>query len=79
MQDDEFAESTSYYEMSNHEYHIDWHGDWDVCSCFGNCEYGEDKDYSDYLREMGYSDKVIQAFKRAKSRFWKYCEENDMF
>lgn len=79
MNDATFAESAFYYEMGNHEYHINWQGDWDVCSCFGSCEYGEDKDYTDYLGEIGYSQDVIAAFGTAKTKFYNACRENDWY
>lgn len=79
MNDEGFAESAFYYEMANHEYHINWQGDWDVCSCFGNCEYDEEKTYVDYLKEEGYSDKTILAYHRARKKFLKYCNDNDMY
>lgn len=80
MSDPEFAESAFYYEMGNHEYHINhYQGDWDVCSCFGKCEYEQGKTYRDYLKENGYSDSVIKSFERAKSRFWNDAIENDWF
>lgn len=79
MENPAFAEDAFYYEMGNHEYHINWQGDWDVCSCFGSCEYGEDKTYAEYLKEMGYSDEVVAAFRRAKKKFNKDAIENDWF
>ena len=66
--------------MGNQEYHINhYQGDWDVCSCFGKCEYEHGKTYRDYLKENGYSDSVIKSFERAKSRFWNDAIENDWF
>lgn len=80
MENPDFAEDAFYYEMGNHEYHINrYKGDWDVCSCFGGCEYGNEKTYVDYLKEMGYSETVISAFTRAKSRFWNDAIENNWF
>lgn len=79
MKDPEFAESAFYYEMGNHEYHINWQGDWDVCSCFGDCEYLDDKTYVDYLTELGYTQEIINAFKLAKKRFHSDCIENDWY
>lgn len=79
MQDVEFAESAFYYEMKNHEYHINWQGDWDVCRCFGKCEYGENKTYVDYLKEVGFNEDIINAFKKAKNRFHQDCVENDWY
>lgn len=79
MNDPAFAEDAFYYEMGNHEYHINWQADWDVCSCFGNPEYSEEADGKDYLKELGYSDEVILAYYRARRRFLKDCDENDWY
>ena len=79
MEDEAFAESAFRYEMGNHEYHINWEGDYNVCACFGSCEYGEDKTYKDYLKEMGYSQTVVNAFGSARRKFLKECEENDWY
>lgn len=75
MNNDDFAESAFSYEMWNHEYGINWQGDWDVCSCFGKCKYEEYKDYKDYLSEMGYSDKTIKSYKRAMEKYYIEFEE----
>lgn len=78
MNDYDFAFDAFVYEMGNHEYHINtYQGDLDVCSCFGNCEYDDEKDYADYLSEIGYSDQVIKAYKDAKKKFLELCNEND--
>lgn len=77
--DEKFAESAFYYEMANHEYHINWQGDWDVCECFGSCEYDDDKGGADYLKEIGYSDKVVSCWFRAKNRFLKDAERNGWY
>ena len=74
-----FAESAFYYEMQNHEYHINWQADWDVCSCFGDCEYGEDKSYAVYLVEMGYSDNVVKEYRKARSRFLNDADKNGWY
>ena len=81
MENPEFAEDAFYYEMGNHEYHINhYQGDWDVCSCFGDCEWGgEEKTAAEYLKELGYSDTVTAAFNRAKRKFYKDCIDNDWF
>lgn len=75
--DHEYMESAFYKEMSNHEYYINWQGDWDVCSCFCNCIYGEDKTYRDYLREGGFSEEIINAFTAAKRKYIKACNESN--
>lgn len=76
MQDEEFAEEAFLYEMNNHEYAINWEGDYDVCNCFAprTLEYGEDKSYTDYLKEAGLAG-AITAYRRAKARHMKAAEE----
>ena len=79
MKDPAFAEDAFYYEMGNHEYHINWQADYDVCSCFGKCEYDDLKDYDDYLTELGFETEVITAFKKAKRRFLHDADENGWY
>ena len=79
MKDPAFAEDAFCYEMQNHEYGINWQGDWDVCNCFGNCEYAVDKTGPDYLREMGYDENVVNAYTLARRRYYKLAEENEWF
>lgn len=79
MKDPLFAEDAFYSEMCNHEYGINYQGDWDVCSCFGGCEYNSWKSGEDYLKEIGYGDSVIQAYKSAKKRYHKSAEENEWY
>lgn len=78
MKDKAFAEEAFYYEMSNHEYHLNtYQGDWDVCSCFGSCDWDSSKDWKDYLSEMGYGEDVVQYYQSARDKFFKACDEND--
>lgn len=79
MKDPAFAEEAFFYEMKNHEFGINWQGAWDVCRCFGDCEYGEEKGGVDYLREMGYGEETVAAYKRAKKHYYKMAEENEWF
>ena len=79
MNDSEFAESAFYYEMCNHEYGINMQGAWDVCSCFGDCEYDDEKGYSDYLKEMGYSKETINAYRAARKRYYADAEKFEWF
>ena len=75
-----FAEDAFYYEMENHEYSINWQGDYDVCSCFGRCKYDDAKDYVDYLEvDCGYSGDVIDAFLAARTRFYRDAQKNDWY
>lgn len=66
--DADFARDAIEYEMRNHEYPINWEGDYDVCSCFGNVEYGDDKYATDYLSELGFSNKIINIYQNAAKK-----------
>ena len=79
MKDPVFAEEAFLYEMENHEYGINWQGDWDVCSVFGEVEYAEEKSYTDYLTELGYGEEIIKAYMNAKLRFYMLTEEKGWF
>ena len=75
MEEDlEFACEAFEYEMANHEYPINWQGDYDVCGCFGDIEYGESKGGFDYLTELGFSDKVIAEYYKAKNHILRTME-----
>lgn len=76
MGDGAFREDAFYYEMGNHEYAINWQGDWDVCSCFGGCEWSEEKTYVEYLQELGHPEWVPQ-YRKAKKRHMRYAIENE--
>lgn len=69
--DEEFCYGAFEYEMYNHEYPINWEGDYEVCSCFGSCKFSEAKYGDDYLRELGFSDKVIQIYDKARRHVQK--------
>ena len=75
MQNEDFAEDAFLYEMFNHELCYNSQGAWDVCSCFGNCEYGDGKTSKDYLKEMGYGEGTIKAYRRAKVRYYDKVSE----
>lgn len=64
----DFAREAIEYEMYNHEYAINWQGDWDVASCFGPVEYDEDKSGADYLSELGFDNKVIQVWNETRRK-----------
>lgn len=67
----EFAQEAFEYEMFNHEYPINWQGDWDVCNCLGDVEYDESYGGEDYLRALGYSDAVIGVYFVARAKVRK--------
>ena len=76
MKDHDFAVSAFRYEMDNHEYAINYQGDWDVVSCFASSalEFSESKTYVDYLKEAG-SEDLISAYQDARRSHMKAAEE----
>lgn len=76
MRDPAFARGAFLYEMGDHEYCINWQGDWDVCGCFGECEYEEDKTGPDYLLEMGYPPETVGAYLDARREHVRTAEGN---
>ena len=76
MQDYDFAVEAFLYEMNNHEYAINYQGDWDVCSVFARqaLEYGEAKTYQDYLKEAGL-EHAIGAYRAALKKHYKEAEK----
>lgn len=73
IEDYEQAYDAFVYEMSNHEYHINYEGDWDVLSCFGLndnvCEYEDGKDVDEYMDAMGLSPVTKAAYHDARGDF----------
>jgi len=77
MKDHDFAVSAFRYEMDNHEYAINYYqGDWEVVGCFSKkpLEYGDDKNYKDYLYEAGLED-LIPEYQEARASHYKAAEE----
>lgn len=75
MQDRKFAEDAFLYEMFDHELCYNSQGAWEVCSCFGDCEYEEYKTSADYLREMGFGEETVKAYRVAKARYYDKIAE----
>lgn len=73
----ELLKSAIKYEMANHEYHINWQGDWDVCSCFGNVHYKDAPDaLNSYFDELGWNDEQRRAYYEARREFLKEANRN---
>ena len=66
LKDPGFAFGAFLYEMDNHEYAINWQGDWDVFDCFGNVQYGPDKGPDEYADELGWPYEMRKAYKMAR-------------
>lgn len=80
LKDPKFAEDAFYYEMENHEYHINYYqGNWDVLSCFGNVEYRDDDSYEEYFKELGFEEQTKEAYRKARKRFLHDADKYDWY
>jgi formylglycine-generating enzyme required for sulfatase activity len=86
MKDFEFAKSAIYYEMCNHEYGINWQGNYDVCNCFADRElpyYGDDyygeEECKYYFDIMQWGDETRRAWRAAESKYRKMAEGHDWY
>lgn len=83
IKDYEHAYDAFFYEMGNHEYHINYEGDWDVLSCFGLnddvCEYEDGKDVDEYMDAMGLSPVTKAAYHDARGDFLRIADEKDWY
>ena len=76
MQDPTFAVDAFLYEMNNHEYAINWQGDWDVCNifCEKECQFTEEKTFVEYLTEDGHPE-WIPFYKEARKKHFEEARE----
>ena len=83
IKDYEQAYDAFMYEMGNHEYHINYEGDWDVLSCFGLnddvCEYEDGKDVDEYMDAMGLSPVTKAAYHDARGDFLRIADEKGWY
>lgn len=80
MKDFDFARDAIYYEMCNHEYGINWEGDYDVCSCFGRIEYDDSKtELFSYFKQLGWGEDTCRAYLIAQRDYFKAAEEGGWF
>ena len=73
--DYEYMKGAFLHEMRNHEYQINWQGDWDVISCFAKVDYA-DAGTEWYLEQTGWDEEVKRAYRDAKAEYYRMCEEN---
>lgn len=81
LKDPDFAYSAFYYEMGNHEYHInEYQGNWDVISCFANVDYCQDDwNVESYFKQLDWTDKTKEAYRKARRQFLHDANENDWY
>lgn len=67
----EYLKSAFKYEMHNHEYGINWQGDWDVLSCFGEVNYRDENGLTGYFDQLGFNDTQRHAYLDAQKEYFK--------
>ena len=69
-----------YYELGNHEYQINWQGDWDVLRCWGDIKWrGECADVEPYFDELGFTETQRKAYRDAVKAYLRDCRKNDRY
>lgn len=80
--DYEYQKSAFYYELGNHEYHINhYQGDWDTLSAFGDIEWhGQGAEAREkYFDELGFNEIQRKAFNDARKQFLEDAINNDWY
>lgn len=75
--DADYWKSAFLSEMYNHEYGINWQGDYDVISCFGNCDGV--KDYTDaekLFSAAGFNEVQKAAYMAARREYYNRERDN---
>lgn len=78
----EYQKSAFYYELGNHEYHINgYQGDWDTLSAFGRITWkGQGREArAEYYKELNFTDIQIKAFEDAIREYMKKADEEDWY
>lgn len=70
-----FLKNAFLHEMWNHEYIINYQGNWDVLRCFGSIVYNEADDYENYFNQLHFDDVHRKAFLDARKEYLKKAEE----
>ncbi len=78
MESYDFAYEAFYYELGNHEYHINtYQGDWDTVSVFYDVEWKENRTGEEYLELAGAKPDTIRAYIDARRAYMKEAVEHD--
>lgn len=75
--DPAYLQTAIVYEMYNHEYAINWQGNWDVMSCFGNVKYNSNDDPNLYMDQLKWTPEQRSAFWKARAQYYREQEERE--
>lgn len=69
MQDNyDYLKEAFLKEMYNHEYPINWQGNYDVLSCFGSITYNSEDNFNKYFDELNFTETQRKAYVSARSQ-----------
>lgn len=78
MENIEFFKSAIIYEMRNHEYAINYQGDYDVCHALGfHCPY-ECGDIRD-IEKSNMTERQKRAYKEARREYLRLADKNEWY
>lgn len=69
-QDYDYLKTAFLREMYDHEYGINWQGDWDVLSCFGDIEYRDEDGLTGYFDQLEFNDTQRRAYMDARRQYY---------
>ena len=75
--DPEYLKIAILCEMYNHEYGINWQGNWDVLGCFGFIKYNENDNPEPYFDQLKWPQAKRAAFWAARSQYYKEQRERE--
>lgn len=75
--DPAYLQTAIVYEMYNHEYAINWQGNWDVFTCFGNVQYNSNDDPNKYMDQLKWTGSQRAAFWAARAQYNKEQRERE--
>jgi hypothetical protein len=75
--DPEYLKNAILHEMYNHEYGINWQGNWDVLSCFGTIRFNESDNPVPYFDQLKWTDSQRAAFWAARAQYNKEQRERE--
>ena len=75
--DPDYLKSAILHEMYNHEYAINWQGNWDVMSCFGKVKYNSEDNPEPYFDQLNWTKEQRAAFWAARAQYNKEQRERE--
>lgn len=75
--DPAYLKSAILSEMYNHEYSINWQGNYDVLACFGRIKFNDSDNPEEYIRQLGWTQDQRSAFYAARAEYARQQQERE--